>query len=114
MTISNFFIPNRQQVSSITNSNPGVVTTTQSHGYESGYEVRFFFPLDVGMNQLNEKVVTVTKIDDTNFSIGIDTSQMDLFSPVGSVQVPEVIPVGSFVESVLLPTQNNENITPEL
>lgn len=113
MTISNFFIPNRQQVSSITNANPGVVTTTQSHGYSTGYQVRFFFPLNVGMNQLKDELVTITVIDDTNFSIGLDTSNFDVFSPVGSLQVPEVIPVGSFLDSVLEPTQNNKNIVPE-
>lgn len=113
MSIANFFVPNRQQVSAITNANPGVVTTTQAHGYETGYKVRFFFPLNVGMNQLDDQVVEVTKIDDTNFSIGVDTSNLDVFNPVSSVQVPEVIPVGSFEDSVLQPTSNNGNITPE-
>ena len=113
MSIANFFVPNRQQVSAITNANPGVVTTTQAHGYETGYKVRFFFPLDVGMNQLDDRIVEVTKINDTDFSIGVDTTNLDVFSPVGTVQVPEVIPVGSFEDSVLQPTQNNENITPE-
>ena len=113
MSIANFFVPNRQQVSAITNANPGVVTTTQAHGYETGYRVRFFFPLDVGMNQLKDVEVEITKIDETNFSIGLDTSKFDVFSPVGTAQVPEVIPVGSFEESVLQPTTNNENITPE-
>ena len=113
MSIASFFIPNRQQVSAITNANPGVVTTTQAHGYETGYEVRFFFPLDVGMNELKDEVVKITKIDDTNFSIGVNTSNFTVFSPVGTAQIPEVIPVGSFQESVLQPTQNNENIVPE-
>lgn len=114
MSIANFFVPNRQQVSAITNANPGVVTTTQDHGYETGYRVRFFFPLNVGMNQLDDEVVEITKIDSTNFSIGVDTTNFDIFSPVGTTQVPEVIPVGSFEEDVLQPTKNNDNIVPEL
>lgn len=114
MSIANFFVPNRQQVSAITNDNPGVVTTTQDHGYETGYRVRFFFPLNVGMNQLDDEVVEITKIDSTNFSIGVDTTNFDIFSPVGTTQVPEVIPVGSFEEDVLQPTKNNDNIVPEL
>jgi hypothetical protein len=113
MSIFNFFVPNRQQVSAITNANPGVVTTTQDHGYETGYEVRFFFPLNVGMNQLSDQVVKITKIDDTSFSIGIDTRNFDAFSPVGTVQLPQVIPVGSFQNSVLEPTENNGNIIPQ-
>ena len=113
MSIANFFIPNRQQVSAITNANPGVVTTTADHGFETDYEVRFFFPLDVGMNILKDKIVKVTKINATSFSIGIDTTNFDSFSVVGTVQVPEVIPVGSFQSNVIAPTENNENIIPE-
>lgn len=113
MSLATYFVPSRQQVATITNANPGVVTTTVAHGYETGYEVRFFFPLDVGMNQLKNKIVTITVIDDTNFSIGVDTSNFDVFATVGSVQVPEVIPVGSFQNSIILPTTNNQNITPE-
>jgi len=113
MSIANFFVPNRQEVSSITNANPGVVTTTQAHGYETAYEVRFFFPLNVGMNQLKDKIVKITVIDDTNFSIGVDTTNFDIFSPIGTVQAPQVIPVGSLQDSVILPTDNNNNIIPE-
>lgn len=113
MTIFNFFVPNRQEVSSITNANPGVVTTTQAHGYETGYEVRFFFPLNVGMNQLKDKVVTITKIDSTSFSIGVDTTNFDVYSAVGTSQAAQVIPVGSFQDSVLEPTENNGNISQE-
>lgn len=113
MTIFNFFVPNRQEVAAITNANPGVVTTTQAHGYETGYQVRFFFPLNVGMNQLKDKIVQITKINDTRFSIGLDTTNFDVFSPVGTSQLPQVIPVGSFVNSVLDATENNRNIIPE-
>lgn len=115
MTIYTYFVPNRQTISAITNANPGVVTTIEDHGYETGYEVRFFFPvgLDVGMNQLNNQVVAITKIDDTSFSIGVDTTNFDSFSPVGSSQFAQVIPVGSFQNSVLQPESNNGNIVPE-
>lgn len=113
MTISNFFIPNRQTVSAISQANPGVVTTSQNHGYETGLCVRFFFPLDVGMNQLRDEVVKITKVDDTNFSIGVNTSKFDVFSPVGSVQTPQVIPVAERGDSLSQSIRNNENITPE-
>lgn len=113
MSIFNFFVPNRQEVSTITNANPGVVTTTQDHGYETGYEVRFFFPLNVGMNELKDKVVTITVLTTDTFSIGVDTTNFDTYSPVGSAQVAQVIPVGSFTTIVLDPTQNNGNIAPD-
>lgn len=114
MTIANFFVPNRQTVSTITMANPGVVTTTQDHGYETGLCLRFFFPLNVGMNQLKDKVVKIIKIDDTSFSIGVDTSNFDFFSPVGTVQTPQVIPVAEAGASLLQAVTNNENIIPEL
>lgn len=113
MTINNFFIPNRQTVEDISRATPGVVTTTQDHGYETGLCVRFFFPLDVGMNQLRDEVVKITKIDDTNFSIGVDTSKFDVFSPVGSVQTPQVIPIAESGNSLSQSFKNNENIVPE-
>lgn len=114
MTIKNFFIPNRQEVSSITRANPGVVTTTQDHGYEDGLCVRFFFPLNVGMNQLNEKVVKITKLDDISFSIGVNTSKFDVFSPVSSSQEPQVIPVAERADILSQSVRNNGNIVPEM
>ena len=113
MTINNFFVPNRQSVSTITQANPGVVTTTQAHGYETGLCLRFFFPLNVGMNQLQDVVVKIIKVDDTSFSIGVDTTNFDSFSPVGTVQTPQVIPVAEAADSLLQAVTNNENITPE-
>lgn len=112
-SIANFFVPNRQQVSAITNADPAVVTTTQDHGYETGLCVRFYFPLDVGMNLLNGEIVKVTKIDDTSFSIGVDTTNFDSFSPVGSSQVPQVIPLAEVASSLTQAVTNNDNIIPE-
>ena len=113
MTISNFFIPNRQIVSAITNANPAVVTTTQAHGYSTGLFVRFFFPLDVGMNELDNEIFEITVINTTDFSIPYDSSQKDVFSPVGSVQLPQVIPVAEVANSLSEAVENNKNITPE-
>ena len=113
MTINNFFIPNRQTVSAITQANPGVVTTSQAHGYASGLCIRFFFPLDVGMNQLSDVEVRVTLINSTSFSIGIDTSNFDAFSPVGTVQTAQIIPVAEIADSLAQSVKNNDNITPE-
>ena len=113
MTIANFFVPNRQTVSEITQARPGIVTTTQDHGYETGLCLRFFFPLNVGMNQLRDKEVRIIKIDDTSFSIGVDTTNFDIFSPVGTDQRAQVIPVAEEASSLLQATVNNKNIIPE-
>lgn len=114
MTISNFFVPNRQTISSITQANPAVVTTSQSHGYSSGMLVRFFMPLDVGMNVLDGQVYEITVTSTTEFSIPVDTTNFDSFSIVGTVQSPQVIPVGNLSSALIESTRNNENITPEL
>jgi hypothetical protein len=113
MTISDFFLPNRQLVSSISRANPGVVTTTAAHGYLTGLFVRFFFPLDVGMNLLNNQVVEITVIDPTSFSIGVDTTNFDSYAAVTTDQLAQVIPVGSDALSVLQPVENSGNIDPE-
>ena len=114
MTISNFFVPNRQTVSSITNANPAVVTTSQAHGYSTGLCVRFFFPLDVGMNILDNQEFPITVIDTTSFSIPFDARNIDSFAIVGSVQTPQVIPVAESADSLSQAVKNNGNIVPEM
>lgn len=114
MTISSFFVPNRQSVSSITNANPAVVTTTQAHGYANGLLIRFFFPLDVGMNQLRNQVYEITVLNNTSFSIPVDSTNFDPYLAVGTVQVAQVIPVAENANSISQATDNNNNITPEL
>ncbi len=113
MTINNFFVPNRQTVTAITTANPAVVTTSQDHGYDSGLIVRFYFPLNVGMNNLNGQEFKITVLNATTFSIPINSTLFDAFSPVGTKQTPQVIPVGNIALNILEPTDNNNNIVPE-
>ena len=113
MSIVTDFTPYLTYVDSITNANPGIVTTTTNHGYASGLYVRFFFPLDVGMNQLSDKIAKITKINDTSFSIGIDTTNFDLYSPVGTSQLAQVIPIAEDADSLTQAKQNGGNIVPE-
>lgn len=70
-------------------------------------------PLNVGMNILNNQKFKITVIDDTSFSIPVDAQNLDVYSAVGSVQLAQVIPVGSDQNSVLEPVTNNGNIVPE-
>lgn len=114
MTISSFFVPNRQTIATITQANPAVVTTSQAHGYTTGMLVRFFMPLDVGMNQLDNEVFEITVLNTTDFSIPIDTSNMDAFLAVGTLQTPQIIPVGNLSPALIESTRNNDSIIPEL
>lgn len=66
------------------------------------------------MNQLNNSVVTITVLTPDTFSIGIDTRNFDAFVLGSTIQTPQVIPVGSFQNSIIDPTDNNGNIVPEL
>ncbi len=113
MTINTFFVPSRQTVTAVTNANPAVVTTSQNHGYQTGLIVRFFFPLNVGMNILNEQDFKITVLSPSTFSIPTNSIGFDVFSPVGTKQTPQVIPVGNIALNVLEATENNNNIIPE-
>lgn len=66
-------------ISSITRANPAVVTTTTDHQYITGMIVRLNIPKGFGMQQANQLKGEITIIDDTSFSIDIDTSLMDRF-----------------------------------
>ena len=114
MTIANYFVPNRQTVSDITRANPGVVTTTQNHGYQSGLFVRFYFPVNFGMTQVNGNVYQITVLSPTTFAIDADTRNFDSYAVLSSSQTPQVIPVGEVANSLLQAVENNENIIPEI
>lgn len=64
-------VPTGVGITNITNANPGVVTAP-SHGYSTGQQKRLF--IAQGMTQLDNQNVTVTKIDNNTFSIGVDTT----------------------------------------
>lgn len=93
MTISTW-TPLRQEISNITNANPGVVTTVDDHGYLNGLYVRIVLPANFGMQQVNSNIYLITVLSPTTFSIDVDTTTYDAFTLGSSNQVPQVIPVG--------------------
>lgn len=113
-SIANYFVPNRQTVSAITNANPAVVTTTQNHGYQNGLYVRFFFPGNYGMVQVANNVYLITVLSPTTFSINVDSTNFDVFGDLTTSQLPQVIPVGEVATTLLSAVVNNENIIPEI
>lgn len=66
-------------ISSITNANPAVITTTTNHQYITGMIVRLNIPKGFGMQQANQLYAPITVTGNTTFSIDIDTTQMDKF-----------------------------------
>ena len=72
-------------ITAITQANPGVVTAPY-HGLSTGDEV--YLTGFVGMDDLDGRVLTVTVLDDDNFSIGVDTTGYPAFvSDDGDVRV---------------------------
>lgn len=78
---------NNATVLSVSNANPGVVTTSTAHGFTTGQKVILQnFSNSVGnvlavtgMTNLTFFPVTVTNIDATHFSIGIDTTSFGTY-----------------------------------
>jgi MSHA biogenesis protein MshQ len=59
-------------ISAITKANPGQVTTTVAHNFVNGDRV--YITGVGGMTQINGLTVSVTVVNATNFTIGLDTS----------------------------------------
>jgi hypothetical protein len=102
--------PVERIVSAITQANPGVVTTTTAHGYLSGLYIRFFFPANFGMMQLNGNVYLITVLSPTTFSIDTDTTNFDAFTTAVTTQSPQVIPVGEV--ALTLANAEENTLTP--
>ena len=92
--------PNYSIISSITNANPGVVTTVSPHDYYSGLIVQFFYGPKFGMQQLIGNIYTITVLSPTTFSINQNTSLFDTFTIGTNKQSPQVVPVGEIASTL--------------
>jgi len=104
--------PNYTAISSITNGNPGVVTTATDHGYYSGLIVQFFFGPRFGMQQLIGNTYTIVVLTPTAFSINANTIGFDPFVLGTALQVPQVVPVGEVASTLKNVEKNLLNPTP--
>ena len=113
-------------VAGITNANPGVVTTTMNHGLTTGETAEITGI--VGMTGINGVPLTVTVLNETSFSIGINTSASGTYQSGGVVTpnsrnmsvnitqypdiytIPFVIPPQQTLEIVLLWNTNATNL----
>lgn len=87
--------PQRMAISSITNANPAVITTTIDHEYETGLIVRFVIPVDGGMRELNDAIYEIIVLTDNTFSIPVDSTRFNVFTdPPNPNTCAQVIPVG--------------------
>jgi hypothetical protein len=70
-------------ISSITNANPGKVTTNAPHGFLTG-DVIWHFLQAGNMPKLTQLPVTITVVDATSYTIGIDTTTYGAFTIGGT------------------------------
>ncbi len=97
------FQPALRLMSSISNSNPAIVTTTFDHQYKTGSIVRLHIPPGIGMQQADGLTGTISVTAPTIFAIDIDTTTFDpLLSPTGA----QVVPVGEINSMLTAATQN--------
>ena len=106
-----------RNILSITNAENTLVTTTfdginpGKHQYSTGLIVRLFIPYGFGMVQANELYAPITVVNDTQFTMPIDTTNFDAFVvpayQPGAFGTPaQVIPTGEVNDILTEATQN--------
>lgn len=110
------FQPTLRIISSITNANPAKVKTTLDHDYITGEIVRLKIPKGFGMQKANNLLGIVTTTSEDEFTITIDTSRFEPFSPPfplpSAFTCAQVIPVGE-ISSLLAGATKNVSKTGE-
>ena len=112
-----------RNILSITQEENALVTTTfdginpGNHQYSTGLIARLYVPEGFGMTQANELSGTITKVNDTQFTIDIDTTNFDAFVvpdyQPGAFGTPaQVVPVGQINSILTQATQNVLNGVP--
>ncbi len=99
------FTPSRVAISSITQANPCVVTTSSDHNLTTGQVVRVNVPQNYGMVQLNHQALSITVLSSTTFSlqskqvppaINVNSTTFTAFTiPSNPSFTAEVLPIGS-------------------
>ena len=77
-----YVLETAKTITGITQANPGVVTTSGSHGYLTGDDV--FLSGAVGMTQVNGRRFRVTVLSATTYSIGVSTSAYTAWASGGT------------------------------
>lgn len=93
-------VGSQMMVSGITKANPGQVTTVLNHGYSNGQVVQINGALMTGFP--NGTNLTITVVDEKNFTIGINTSGFGTYTG-GGVVTPNfrnvVVTIGDYPDS---------------
>jgi len=101
------WLPAEATISSITQSNPCIITTTSAHGYTDGQIVQVSFPFttfnNFGMTQINGLSGVISVLSPTSFSLPINSVNFDPFN-AGSSPVTNITQATQAVVTVT--TQN--------
>jgi hypothetical protein len=76
------FVPDRSNITGITNASPAVVTTSTPHGLLTGMVARIVVPNNYGMYQINGQSTHVSVLSPTTF--GCYNRLIDPISPLNS------------------------------
>lgn len=92
------FYPRRRFIVNITQAASAVITTSVSHGYTVGQEIRIKVPAAFGMTEMNNLAGTVTAVTAGTFTVDIDSSAFTAFAFPAVAAVPfdwaEAVPMG--------------------
>lgn len=94
------FKPARKNITSITNANPALVTTSTNHEYSTGMIVRLIIPEHKGMQDANQYAGKITVTGNTTFTIDLDTTAMDAFVAVDPPGISPLLDVCAQVNPV--------------
>lgn len=101
------FQPAMRIITDITNGFPAVVTTSFPHQYLTGTIVRLVIPPFYGMVQANQLFGDIVVLNDTQFSIDIDTRLFDPFViPTPQQQFAQSVAIGEVTETLDAALQN--------
>jgi len=104
-----------QEISSITQAYPAVLTTMNDHNYVAGMQVTFLIPPSFGMVQLNDQNIQVLSVTNNTLSLNVDTTSYTPFaapSPLPNAYTPaSVIPnsSGPYLNPLPLPYGNQDS-----
>jgi hypothetical protein len=105
------FTPTVVSISSITQSNPAVLSTNSDHNLYTGNVVRLRIPFYYGMQELNNKQLSVTILSSTTISlqysqcpfINVDSRSFGAFTNLGTGTPAQLIPMGASATPVTQP-----------
>ncbi len=102
-----------RNILSITQGFPALVTTTfdginpGEHQYSSGLIIRFVIPIGYGMQLLDQQQAEITVINTTQFTVPIDTANMDPFVLNPNIATPcQTVPFGENANILTMATVN--------